>query len=101
MGNLQHSLAGAMARCMVAMLLSVLLALGAAELVEEGDLAVSGGATPTMRWEPAPAGLLKHEHEGEKCWKPCNKRNGPCSWCGKGFCCRKGKVQDGCDGKIG
>ena len=41
-------------------------------------------------------------HEGIQCWGKCNRKQGPCSWCGtKGMCCRKNWKGNGCDGSIG
>ena len=42
------------------------------------------------------------KNEGEKCWRKCNKKAGPCSWCGSdGMCCRQGWTGNGCDGNVG
>ena len=42
------------------------------------------------------------EHAGEDCYQGCNQRDGKCNWCGgDGWCCRKGWVGNGCDGKLG
>ena len=43
------------------------------------------------------------QHEGEDCWAGCNSAQGPCSWCGDGYCCRYGwdDISNGCDGTIG
>ena len=45
---------------------------------------------------------------GESCWQQCNKKGGPCTWCGEGasdskegMCCKKGNKDRGCDGTIG
>ena len=41
---------------------------------------------------------------GANCWKPCNKTQGACEYCGDGLCCRKGFTKDysgGCDGTFG
>ena len=35
------------------------------------------------------------------CWENCNKRDGACEWCGTGLCCRKRKIENGCDGLSG
>jgi len=39
--------------------------------------------------------------EGEECYKKDNCKPGPCSYCGKGFCCRAGNFAGGCDGSGG
>jgi len=43
------------------------------------------------------------EHAGEDCWGGCHERQGRCSWCGNGYCCRLGwsDHSNGCDGSIG
>ena len=42
------------------------------------------------------------ENSGEKCWGKCNGQDGKCDWCGtKGWCCRKNKIANGCDGTFG
>ena len=40
---------------------------------------------------------------GKVCWDMCNQQQGPCSYCGNGFCCRKlyEDTKNGCDGTIG
>jgi len=38
---------------------------------------------------------------GANCWEGCNRRQGPCAWCGIGYCCRKGWHGNGCNGSIG
>merc|ERR1711865_364019 len=40
---------------------------------------------------------------GEDCWDGCNNQQGPCDWCGTGYCCRLGwsDHSNGCDGSIG
>ena len=43
---------------------------------------------------------------GKDCWSQCNKKQGPCSWCGaKGRCCtmKSGWTDksNGCDGYFG
>jgi len=41
-------------------------------------------------------------HEGSDCLEGCGYRQGPCSWCGSGMCCRKGwNDTSGCDGTLG
>ena len=35
------------------------------------------------------------------CWWKCNKKQGPCDWCGTGMCCKKGETGNGCDGTFG
>ena len=42
------------------------------------------------------------ENGGEKCWGRCNKQEGKCDWCGtEGWCCRKDRIGNGCDGTFG
>ena len=42
------------------------------------------------------------EHADENCWNICNLIEGKCPWCGtEGWCCRKGRIGNGCDGSIG
>lgn len=40
---------------------------------------------------------------GEKCWYSCGQRQGPCSFCGGGICCRKHwwDYSGGCNGYKG
>jgi len=40
-------------------------------------------------------------HKDENCWDGCNKREGKCTWCGSGMCCRLGWTGGGCKGTIG
>ena len=42
-------------------------------------------------------------HIGQDCWGGCNAKQGPCSWCGTGRCCRYGwdDTSNGCDGQLG
>ena len=42
-------------------------------------------------------------HAGEDCWTGCNQVQGPCAWCGTGYCCRLAwsDTSNGCDGSIG
>ena len=46
---------------------------------------------------------LEVDHFGEDCYSDCNERQGPCNWCGDGYCCRKDWYDpaNGCDGKHG
>ena len=43
------------------------------------------------------------ENSGLNCWNQCNGIQGPCDWCGSGYCCRSGwhDISNGCDGIIG
>merc|ERR1712110_83117 len=41
------------------------------------------------------------QNKGKECWWVCGRREGECSWCGDGMCCRKGWTGNGCDGTIG
>ena len=42
------------------------------------------------------------ENGFQDCWNGCNKQEGKCAWCGTdGWCCRKDRVGNGCDGNIG
>ena len=46
------------------------------------------------------------QNEGMNCWKHCQKRQGPCSWCGaQGMCCTQkpgwSDMSNGCDGTFG
>jgi len=42
-------------------------------------------------------------HAGEDCWGGCSGKQGLCSWCGTGLCCRYGwsDTSNGCDGTVG
>merc|ERR1712228_675249 len=46
-----------------------------------------------VRYKPAPRPL---ENAGKNCWWKCDKKSGPCNWCGGGKCCRKMWGGDGC-----
>merc|ERR1739844_183165 len=41
------------------------------------------------------------QNKGKDCWWGCGRRQGECSWCGDGMCCRLGWTGNGCDGKMG
>jgi hypothetical protein len=58
---------------------------------------VKGGAKSKSK---AKSQLL---HAGQDCWRGCYGKQGPCSWCGNGVCCRKGwrDKSNGCDGTLG
>ena len=47
--------------------------------------------------------LNELRNAGKDCWRGCGRQQGPCDWCGSGFCCRKGwwDKRNGCDGSIG
>ncbi len=49
---------------------------------------------------PTSPGLL---NAGTFCLTNCTEKQGLCSWCGTGMCCRKGweDKSNGCDGKLG
>ena len=43
---------------------------------------------------------------GKDCWYKCNRRQGPCPWCGsEGYCCTQqndwNDTSNGCDGTFG
>ena len=40
---------------------------------------------------------------GVNCWNQCDRKQGPCGFCGTGLCCRKGwsDTSNGCDGSVG
>ena len=41
------------------------------------------------------------QNVGQSCLSVCDK-DGPCFWCGlEGMCCKRGRIVNGCDGKIG
>ena len=41
------------------------------------------------------------ENGGKDCFDAC-KKQGRCDWCGMdGFCCRKDRIGNGCDGTFG
>jgi len=43
-----------------------------------------------------PLNLVRHH---ESCWDHCQRRSGPCNWCGtRGWCCRHNEYSGGCDG---
>ena len=46
---------------------------------------------------------LTVKNTGKDCWDPCNQQSGPCGpFCGRdGFCCKKGEVENGCNGNTG
>lgn len=51
---------------------------------------------------PAVRGVMGLRHGGKDCWSGCNRKQGRCSWCGDGFCCRKGwHSRHGCNGHMG
>jgi len=43
------------------------------------------------------------KNANKPCWFQCSKRQGPCSFCGSGYCCRRGfaDTSNGCDPTIG
>jgi len=43
------------------------------------------------------------KHSGRGCWRGCKRKQGPCTWCGTGSCCRYGwhDKSNGCDGTFG
>lgn len=40
---------------------------------------------------------------GQDCWDSCNSQQGPCDFCGSGYCCRLAwhDTSNGCDGEMG
>ena len=39
---------------------------------------------------------------GKDCWQGCSGKQGKCEWCGeRGKCCRKGLIENECDGLLG
>lgn len=49
-------------------------------------------------YKKRPPGL---RNGGNPCIKPCGGVQGPCTWCGSGYCCRSGEAGLGCDGISG
>jgi len=43
------------------------------------------------------------KNAGKDCWGGCSAKQGRCSWCGSGYCCRKNwhDKSNGCDGSMG
>jgi len=41
------------------------------------------------------------QNAGKDCWEGCRTKQGQCSWCGTGSCCRMGWKGNGCDGTMG
>ena len=37
--------------------------------------------------------LGKLEHPGLNCWAACGEMQGPCLYCGSGYCCKKGSYK--------
>jgi hypothetical protein len=40
-------------------------------------------------------------NEGKGCWDACGRRDGPCDWCGSGYCCRHDWDGGGCTKRMG
>jgi hypothetical protein len=61
----------------------------------------NAGAVVTS-YAGAAAGLLNKCNQ-DGCLSKCNNKQGPCSFCGTGLCCRKGwdDKSNGCDGTLG
>lgn len=62
------------------------------------DLACCDCAGGNYNHDAGEAGGL--EHKGAECWEGCGGRQGWCSFCGNGLCCRAnyGDDSNGCDG---
>ena len=41
-------------------------------------------------------------NEGQNCFEECERKKGPCGWCGtQGLCCKEGHPQNGCESDMG
>ena len=66
---------------------------------------VNGQPPPPPPALPPPPPVAKSAllNAGMDCWDRCQSKQGPCSFCGTGMCCRKGwkDTSNGCDGTLG
>jgi len=72
----------------------------------DGEMGGHGGSNKINGYHTCDVSSDKIEdvtNEDETCWGKCGKKGGYCpNFCGRhGYCCKKGKIEDGCDGERG
>jgi hypothetical protein len=78
-------------------------------VLSDADISAMPALPPPSQWLVRVYSIAKNEpgkpllNENKDCWGGCGAKQGPCSFCGSGNCCRKGwwDTSNGCSGASG